>query len=173
MTTLHLRLVDSPLGTLRLVAADDALVAVYLPADGKATPDLPAAAAHPILDLAAREIAEYFAAASSRRRFFTPLRAKGTDFQRAVWQQLLAIPFGETRSYAQVAAALGRPEAVRAVGAANGQNPLPLFIPCHRVIGKNGKLTGFGGGLPAKRWLLDHEAGPARRGPDILESEHP
>src|SRR6185436_10607509 len=96
---------------------------------------------HPVLDLAARELGEYFA--GRRRSFSVPLRPEGTAFQRAVWRELLTIPFGETRSYGQIARAIGRPESVRAVGAANGANPLSLFVPCHRVIGASGALTGY------------------------------
>jgi len=85
------------------------------------------------------------------------LQPEGTDFQKAVWQQLAAIPYGQTASYGDIARALGNPQAVRAVGAANGQNPISIIIPCHRVIGSNGKLTGYGGGLWRKEWLLEHE----------------
>ena len=102
-----------------------------------------------------RQLSEFFA--RERTRFDFPLDPKGTPFQRAVWNELLNIPFGETRSYLQIAKAIGRPTATRAVGAANGANPIPLIIPCHRVIGSNGKLTGYGGGLERKRWLLAHE----------------
>jgi methylated-DNA-[protein]-cysteine S-methyltransferase len=85
---------------------------------------------------------------------------KGTPFQLRVWRALQQIPYGQTRSYAEQARAIGSPDAVRAVGAANGSNPIPIVVPCHRVIGSNGKLTGFGGGLPLKRWLLDLESHP-------------
>lgn len=102
------------------------------------------------------QLDEYFRGA--RHSFELPLRPLGTVFQQAAWNALLTIPHGETRSYAEQADRLGKPRAVRAVGAANGQNPLPIVIPCHRVIGSDGSLTGFGGGLKAKRWLLDHEA---------------
>ena len=112
-------------------------------------------AAHPVLDQAARELEQYFE--GKRRTFSSPLAAAGTPFQREVWDALAAIPFGQSRSYAEIATAIGRSRAVRAVGAANGANPLSIFVPCHRVIGADGKLTGYGGGLPAKAWLLGHE----------------
>ena len=101
---------------------------------------------------AAEQLHAYFA--GRRRQFELPLAPQGTEFQRAAWQALAKIPYGETRSYAQQAAGLGRPAATRAVGAANGRNPLPIVLPCHRVIGANGALTGFGGGIEVKRWLL-------------------
>lgn len=102
------------------------------------------------------QLHEYFA--GTRQRFTLPLDFAGTDFQIKVWQALLAIPFGETRSYRQIAEAIGHPAAVRAVGAANGRNPLSIVAPCHRVIGTNGKLTGFAGGLAVKAFLLQLEA---------------
>jgi methylated-DNA-[protein]-cysteine S-methyltransferase len=111
---------------------------------------------HPILRATARQLGEYFA--GTRREFDLPLDFRGTDFQRQVWTTLLAIPFGETRSYLDVARVLGNPAAVRAVGAANGRNPISIIAPCHRVIGTSGDLTGFGGGLEAKAWLLAHES---------------
>ncbi len=111
---------------------------------------------HRHLDHAASEIAEYYA--GQRRQFSLTLAERGTDFQRAVWAQLLAIPPGETRSYAAIAKAIGQPTAVRAVARANGDNYRAIVIPCHRVIGSDGALTGYGGGLARKQWLLDHEA---------------
>jgi methylated-DNA-[protein]-cysteine S-methyltransferase len=107
-----------------------------------------------------RQLAEYVA--GERRAFDLPLAPRGTDFERRVWEALLAIPYGETRSYLEIAAAIGRPAACRAVGRANGRNPIAVVIPCHRVIGADGSLTGYGGGLPLKRFLLDLES--ARRG---------
>ena len=152
------RTMPSPVGDLTLVASDAGLVAVLWPDDdparvplGPVMPD-----AHPVLDAAASQLAAYFA--GTLTRFDLPLDPHGTDFQRAVWAALCAIPFGETRSYADIARAIGRPSAVRAVGAANGRNPLSIVAPCHRVVGSNGALTGFAGGLAAKRWLLDHES---------------
>jgi methylated-DNA-[protein]-cysteine S-methyltransferase len=111
----------------------------------------------PVLTRAAEQLAEYFA--GERRDFDLPLAPRGTSFQVAVWRALEQIPFGATCSYGELARVVGRPSASRAVGAANGQNPLAIILPCHRVIGANGDLTGYGGGLPLKRWLLDHERG--------------
>ena len=156
MSSLAQRLFPSPIGTLRLVATDSALTGVYFPSEARsAAPDARPVAAHPVLDQAARELEQYFE--GKRRTFSSPLAAAGTPFQREVWDALAAIPFGQSRSYAEIATAIGRSRAVRAVGAANGANPLSIFVPCHRVIGADGKLTGYGGGLPAKAWLLGHE----------------
>ncbi len=102
-----------------------------------------------------RQLNEYFA--GERRLFDLPLDLRGTEFQRQCWQALLAIPYGETRSYAQLARMVGRPRAGRAVGLANGANPIAIIVPCHRVIASDGTLGGYGGGLPAKRWLLELE----------------
>lgn len=110
---------------------------------------------HRLLDLAVRQLDDYFAA--RRRVFELPLAPRGTDFQRTVWMTLAGIGYGETISYAQLAQRVGRPTAMRAVGAANGRNPLPIVLPCHRVIGADGALTGFGGGLPTKQFLLELE----------------
>lgn len=107
------------------------------------------------MNLAAEELRAYFA--GGLRAFSVPLDMQGTEFQRSVWNQLTKIPYGETRSYAQVAEAVRRPKAVRAVGAANGSNPVAIIVPCHRVIGSSGKLTGYGGGLPMKKRLLELE----------------
>jgi methylated-DNA-[protein]-cysteine S-methyltransferase len=104
-----------------------------------------------------QQVAEFFA--GSRKQFDFPLDPIGTDFQKSVWRELIKIPFGETRSYLQIAKKIGQPTATRAVGAANGANPIALIIPCHRVIGSNGKLTGYGGGLEMKARLLDFEQG--------------
>ncbi|PJI88559.1 methylated-DNA--[protein]-cysteine S-methyltransferase [Sphingomonas koreensis] len=158
MTLAH-KDIASPVGTLRLVASDTGLVAILWPNErpgrvplGPTVED----AGHPILARAAMQVDGYFA--GTLRAFDVPLDFRGTDFQRSVWQALLTIPFGETRSYAQIADQIGRPTASRAVGAANGRNPVSIIAPCHRVIGANGALTGFAGGLEAKRLLLDLEA---------------
>jgi methylated-DNA-[protein]-cysteine S-methyltransferase len=111
---------------------------------------------HAVLRRAIRQLNEYFA--GTRRTFDLPLEFRGTDFQRRAWSALLAIPYGETRSYLDMARTLRNPAAVRAVGAANGRNPISIIAPCHRVIGTSGDLTGFGGGLEAKAWLLAHES---------------
>lgn len=148
----------SPVGELTLVATDAALVAIRWQGEDDARARVPAPlpmADHPVLRAAAMQLDEYFA--GRRRVFDLPLAGAGTAFQQAVWQALLAIPFGETRSYRGIAHAIGQPNATRAVGAANGRNPLPIVAPCHRVIGTDGSLTGFGGGLENKRWLLAHE----------------
>ncbi|MCC6215076.1 MAG: methylated-DNA--[protein]-cysteine S-methyltransferase [Polyangiaceae bacterium] len=153
---IHTLRYDSPLGPLGLLADAEALVALELPrtfpaAHRSSTPPR----APSVLRRAARQLDEYFA--GRRRDFDLPLRADGTEFQRRVWGALSRIPWGETRSYADVARAIGQPTATRAVGLANGRNPLAILVPCHRVIGSDGSLTGFGGGLALKRWLLAHE----------------
>ncbi len=152
--TLHQLTFDSPIGALRLQATDTALVAVYLPGQEPREP-AEERSGHPVLERARAQLLEYFA--GERRSFDLPLDPRGTAFQRRVWGALRAIPFGETRTYAALAAALGRPSASRAVGGANGRNPLSIVVPCHRVIGTNGALTGYAGGLARKEWLLGHE----------------
>lgn len=157
MNTKHLD-IESPLGTIRLVAGGGALAGIYLETQPRDTAgDGPEDRTDPVLAGAARQLAEYFA--GSRRAFALPLTARGTAFQRAVWSALAAIPFGETRTYGELAEALGRPSAVRAVGGANARNPLSIVVPCHRVVGGDGSLTGYAGGLAAKEWLLAHERG--------------
>ncbi len=151
---------DSPVGRLRLIASDEGLVAVYYPEHRRAkNPEACDVESHPVLAVARRELSEYFA--GERTSFETPLAPPairgGTRFQHAVWEALLAIPFGETRSYREIARAIGRPNAVRAVGAANGLNPISIFVPCHRVVGSDGSLTGYAGGIEGKQWLLAHE----------------
>jgi methylated-DNA-[protein]-cysteine S-methyltransferase len=142
----------SPLGPLRLLANGDDLAAILLP--NSEEPDgRPGKGG--VLAEAKRQLDEYFA--GTRESFDLPLAPEGTAFQQRVWRALLAIPYGTTCSYGELARAIGRPAASRAVGAANGKNPLAIVVPCHRVIGANGTLTGYGGGLPTKRWLLDHE----------------
>jgi len=154
---------DTPVGRLKLVASEKGLAAVLWPNDNpRRVPlgDLKEDAANPFLIQTEAELAQYFA--GKRNAFTVPLDFNGTDFQTSVWQALLTIPFGETRSYGQIAAQLGRHTASRAVGAANGRNPISIIAPCHRVIGTNGKLTGFAGGLETKAHLLvleGHEAG--------------
>lgn len=158
MEMLTLMELPSPLGVLRLVARDEELAGVYLPAQ-----QAPAAepARTPLLEQTARQLAQYFA--GERRVFDLPLAPRGSGFQERVWRALAAIPFGETRSYAALAASIGRPAASRAVGTANARNPIAIIVPCHRVIAASGQLTGYAGGLPAKRWLLDHEQRCAMR----------
>jgi methylated-DNA-[protein]-cysteine S-methyltransferase len=161
---MHYRILDSPLGPLTLVGEGEHLLAIHFPRRGKAVP--PPTEASPdqgALDEAARQLGEYFA--GRRRSFDLPLDPRGSEFQRGVWHALADIPYGETISYAELARRVGRPGAARAVGAANGRNPLPIVLPCHRVIGSDGTLVGFGGGLPAKRLLLGLEGAPAAKVP--------
>ena len=154
------RRIDSPVGVLTLVANDDHLVAIAWQTAVDAAPfdALPERGRHALLDETERQLRAYFAGAL--RAFDLPLDFRGTNFQRQVWQALLTIPFGETRSYRDIAVQVDRPTATRAVGAANGRNPIPIVAPCHRVIGANGSLTGFGGGLENKALLLDLEGAP-------------
>ena len=150
--------IDSPVGELTLVASAKGLAAILWEGDDPARVPLGTmveAADDPLLCEAARQIDRYFA--GELKAFDLPLDFRGTDFQKSVWAALLTIPFGETRSYGQIARELGRPSASRAVGAANGRNPISIIAPCHRVVGANGALTGFAGGLAAKTYLLDHE----------------
>ena len=147
---------ETPIGSLLLVGSDDGLVRVAFEQDGRPEPpEEDWVRAPEKLETARRQLEEYFQ--GSRREFDLRLEPEGTDFQRSVWRALAEIPFGETVSYGELAQSLGKPSAMRAVGAANGRNPLPIVLPCHRVIGSDGSLTGFGGGLDAKRYLLDHE----------------
>ncbi len=150
----------TPVGELKLVASDRGLAAVLWENDPPGRVRLAPLVenpAHPVLLETERQLSEYFA--GSRTTFSLVFDPVGTDFQKSVWSALSTIPFGETRSYAQIARQVGRPKAVRAVGAANGKNPLSIVVPCHRVIGTNGKLTGFAGGLEVKGWLLNFEQG--------------
>jgi methylated-DNA-[protein]-cysteine S-methyltransferase len=151
--------IDSPVGKLQLVATDSGLAAVLWEKERPRRVRLNVRSesdTHAIIVEAERQLGEYFA---GRRQAFTlPLDPVGTTFQRQVWNALLTIPFGQTRSYGQIARQIGNPDAVRAVGAANGRNPLSIVTPCHRVVGANGKLTGFAGGLDAKAYLLELEA---------------
>lgn len=148
-------LCPSPVGPLTLVEEDGALAAVRF------QPDLPRDAASfalpstPLLRQAAAELREYFV--GQRRQFTVPLAPKGTPFQQKVWKALQEVPYGETRSYKEIAIAAGNEKACRAVGMANNRNPLPIFIPCHRVVGSDGKLVGYAGGLDVKTFLLELE----------------
>jgi methylated-DNA-[protein]-cysteine S-methyltransferase len=157
--SLPARTIASPVGDLTLVADRGALVAVLWPDDRANRVRLPPRHAQrdePVLVDATIQLDDYFA--GRRDRFDLPLAPAGTAFQQRVWAALLTIPYGETRSYAAIAAQIGHPSAVRAVGAANGRNPLSIVIPCHRVIGRGGRLTGFAGGLGVKHQLLLLEA---------------
>ena len=161
--SLAYKMIHSPVGDLKLVASDKGLVAVLWQNDKPTRVrlnELVEDATHPILLDTERELGEYFA--GKRKTFSVPLEMRGTSFQKNVWHALLAIPFGETRSYGQLAKQLGNPQAMRAVGAANGRNPISIIVPCHRVIGASGKLTGFAGGLETKAQLLNLEESGAR-----------
>jgi methylated-DNA-[protein]-cysteine S-methyltransferase len=150
---------DSPVGKLKLIASDSALVGVLWERGKTIRVTLDARKLdphHPILIEAERQLSEYFA--RKRTHFDLPLDPRGTDFQKKVWRSLRQIPFATTTSYAEIARSIGSPRASRAVGAANAKNPLSIVVPCHRVIGSNGALTGFGGGLEIKAQLLALEA---------------
>lgn len=146
---------DSPLGPLRLVCNDDALLGLYFPEHSPTPAYIASDGTHPILDDSQRQLAEWFD--GRRTRFELPLATSGTPFQQAVWAALGDIEHGHTVTYGALAARLGRPTASRAIGAAVGRNPLSIIIPCHRVVGRNGRLTGYAGGVWRKRWLLAHE----------------
>ena len=156
------RTLKTPVGVLRVAASEDSVLSVELPRR-RSEPALerwlrrhiPHAAEPAVLHTALAQLREYFA--GKRRDFDVPVDPAGTDFQRQVWDAIAAIPFGETTSYGKIAAALGRPSLARVVGAAVGANPIPIIIPCHRVIGADNSLTGYGGGLRMKIWLLRHE----------------
>jgi len=163
-------IIDSPIGPLTLVAARGMLTGLYLDAPrsgsarhepGAAVLGAPGDPASKPFSAAAAQLAAYFA--GRRTEFSLPLAPAGTQFQRRVWAGLREIPYGETWSYGQLASKIGNPTAARAVGLANGRNPIAVVIPCHRVIGSDGSLTGYGGGLDRKRYLLDLEANIRQR----------
>lgn len=152
--------VDTPIGTLRLVAREDSLIGVYFPehepspvfgADARECDD------EPVLVRAAAQLDQYLTA--KRSNFDVPVTMLGTPFQQDVWNALRTIPFGECVSYRALAERIGRPTSIRAVGSANARNPLSIIVPCHRVIGSDGSLVGYAGGISRKRWLLDLESG--------------
>lgn len=153
--SLAYKVIKSAVGKLKLVASDKGLVAILWEKDSPRRVRLSKLVAnerHPIVVETERQLNEYFA--GKRKTFSVSLDLRGTRFQRDVWDALVAIPYGETRTYGQVAKQLGNPRATRAVGAANGRNPVSIIMPCHRVIGSSGKLTGFAGGLETKAQLL-------------------
>ncbi|MEM9037765.1 MAG: methylated-DNA--[protein]-cysteine S-methyltransferase [Actinomycetota bacterium] len=160
--TLRTRAIPSPIGELTAVASDVGLRAVLWPEDEERIrfDDELVEEEHPVLDATAAQLDEYFA--GERTSFDLPLDLRGTEFQVAAWEALAEIPYGETVSYSEQAERIGRPTAVRAIGAANGKNPVSIVLPCHRVVGADGSLTGFAGGVDAKRALLDHEQGIIR-----------
>jgi methylated-DNA-[protein]-cysteine S-methyltransferase len=162
--SLSWKTIGSPVGKLKIVASDRGLTAILWENDpptrvrlGEMRED----AGHPVLVETERQLTEYFR--GDRKTFALELDFRGADFQKRVWQELLTIPYGETRSYGDIAKKLGNPKACRAVGAANGRNPISIIAPCHRVVGSSGKLTGFAGGLEAKAFLLRLEAGDAEK----------
>ncbi len=158
-TTYSYRTMQSPVGLLKLVAGDRGLAAILWENDDPKRVRLNSLVedkTHPVLLEAEKQLKGYFD--GNRERFSLPFDFAGTEFQRSVWQALTTIPFGETRSYGEIARQIGRPKAVRAVGAANGKNPISIMVPCHRVIGSKGGLTGFAGGLETKESLLELES---------------
>lgn len=159
------KIIASPVGKLKLVASDKGLAAILWEGDDPRRVRLSPGSedqTHPVLLEAERQLKEYFA--GERTTFSLDLDFAGTEFQKQVWQALLTIPYGETRSYGQIAHQIGNAKAVRAVGAANGKNPISIIAPCHRVIGSTGKLTGFAGGLEVKERLLALETAGLRQG---------
>ena len=143
------RTIHTPIGSLMLLADEGGICALKFAAQREERGE------HPFLLQAEDELNEYFA--GRRRRFSVPLSINGTDFQKKVWRALAEIPYGKTAGYQEIAAAIGNPKACRAVGMANHVNPVPILVPCHRVVGKNGKLTGYAGGLEIKEFLLNLE----------------
>lgn len=171
MEVVHCASFDSPIGTLRIASTAAGVAYVDLPRAGgrgfagwlsRAVPGARREEAFAPNRDAVRQLLEYLG--GKRTAFDVPLDLRGTPFQRAVWDALLAIPYGETRSYAEVARVVRKPDAVRAVGTANGSNPVPIIVPCHRVIQSGGKLGGYGGGLDLKRRLLAMEQSAPHRG---------
>jgi methylated-DNA-[protein]-cysteine S-methyltransferase len=161
MMTYNYKMFDSPVGELKLVASEKGLVAILWENDDpkrvRVIPDV-LDQKNEFLRQTERQLTEYFS--RERRSFDLPLDFRGTSFQKEVWIALLGIPYGETRTYAEIARQIRRPKACRAVGAANGKNPISIIAACHRVIGSSGSLTGFAGGLKAKAFLLNLEALP-------------
>jgi methylated-DNA-[protein]-cysteine S-methyltransferase len=155
---MNFQYLDAPIGTLRLVSNGSQLIRIEFA--GQHSADAGTERPDAALTACAGQLGEYFA--RRRRHFDLPLAAAGTAFQHSVWGALTEIPYGELCSYADIARRIGKPTAMRAVGAANGRNPLPIVVPCHRVIGSNGSLTGFAGGLDAKTFLLELEGAPRR-----------
>lgn len=157
-----LRRTESPIGRIEVVGDGDAVVAVAIERDGALPHDELPEAPDAVVDRAIAELAEYFA--GTRREFDVPVRPRGTEFQRAVWAGIARLAFGETASYGDLGRETGRATAGRAVGGAVGANPVPLLIPCHRVLGSDGTITGYSGGegIPTKAWLLAHEGIPHR-----------
>ena len=150
MTLFANQLIETPIGILNIVADGATVTAIQFAAD-PGTPQQ----SNNATEFCSEQLNEYFA--GKRQEFDVPLEMSGTSFQRQVWQTLQSVKFGTTSSYGDIARRIGNPKAVRAVGAANGRNPVPIIVPCHRIIGSSGKLTGYAGGLDIKVWLLNHE----------------
>ena len=155
MTQLWTRTCKTPIGRLVLVADDVGLTHILLPDQDDDPPRARTDTKQPVLARAVDELTAWFA--GERRAFTVPIATTGTEWQRRVWAAVAAIPFGERRTYAEIAAAVDRPKAHRAVGLANSRNPIPIVVPCHRVVGSDGALAGYSGGVEAKAWLLAHE----------------
>lgn len=178
MSTTYEPPVEAPIGTLTLIAGDRGLRAILWPndADGSRTrARVPlgdtVSGSNPLLEQTVEQLDAYFD--GTLRRFDLPLDPAGTEFQIEVWRALATVPYGETTSYGKQSADLGRPRAIRAVASANGRNPLSIILPCHRIIGADGSLTGFAAGLEAKAWLLDHEAKHAHGVPQFTPERLP
>ncbi len=154
-TTLYFQQSESPFGKIYIYTTDQALKAVLFKAWSKANDHKIIQQENAIIKNTLKQLSEYFV--GKRRQFDLPIDADGTEFQQKVWQTLCEIPFGQSWNYGQLAKAIGNKNASRAVGAANGKNPISIIVPCHRVIGADGSLTGYAGGLAAKEWLLKHE----------------
>ena len=171
-TTYSYKTMKSPVGRLKLVASERGLAAIQWENDDPKRVRLAPLVEdknHPVLRETERQLNDYFA--GKLKKFSMKFDFAGTEFQKEVWQALAAIPFGETRSYGDIARQIGRPKAVRAVGAANGRNPISIMVPCHRVIGSNGKLTGYAGGLETKAFLLKTESRKEHR-PTATQHDH-
>lgn len=156
---LHFEYLDSPLGEIELTSTTNELLSVLFVKVGKISLEKQPFSYSPVNEETKRQLQAYFN--KELTSFALPLRPAGTDFQKSVWQELQKIPFGTTISYLNLAKRLGDDNAIRAVAAANGKNPISIIIPCHRVIGSDGKLVGYSGELWRKKWLLDHESGQA------------
>jgi methylated-DNA-[protein]-cysteine S-methyltransferase len=156
-TPLFLRRMSSPIGRIEIVGNGEAIVSLSIERDGALPDDALPERSDPILDRAVAQLEQYFA--GSRRDFDLPIALAGTAFQLAVWEQLVALDWGEVVSYGDLGQATGRATAGRAVGGAVGANPIPIIVPCHRVLGSDGRITGYSGGegIPTKAWLLSHE----------------
>jgi methylated-DNA-[protein]-cysteine S-methyltransferase len=158
MPTAYYTTIDSPLGSLVALSDSESLTGLYLPHHkGWDGPDAAWVQSEAPFSAVRRQLSEYFA--GTRQEFDVPLHSEGTPFQQQVWRELVRIPFGTTITYAELARRIGQPSASRAVGNANGRNPISILVPCHRVVGADGKLTGYAGGVEKKKWLLAFEGG--------------